>query len=277
MNIRKALSLLIVWMIIWAYRYGPVHAAESSGSTSHLYKDMLSPAYYSTGNNAFFRLEVDNFLHYVGTEELWHPLKNAAGQIPAYTVVAEGIFGAGKGPTGTSEHHPAVDLHLANNATAVVMYADHEGMVATFRDAPKYRHYLTITKNIVNTEGVLVGKLVTLYAHLDLDLDEADSLFMNGQYVQPGDVVSRHLYSGTLGGPHLHFEIRYYRPSDSGTETFYGSVGADLTDASAGCWSYGYWNPDVGYGFGNPKNYGLFIDDYAEFCSFDLRLPLILK
>ena len=74
---------------------------------------------------------------------------------------------------------------------------------------------------------------------------------------------AKHLYSGTRGGPHLHFEIRYYRSEDTGNETFYGnSIGpggsSDLTEPSAGSWSYGYWNPDIGYGFGNPKNHGLF-------------------
>ncbi len=69
-----------------------------------------------------------------------------------------------------------------------------------------------------------------------------------------GDLISKNLWSGTCGGPHLHFEIRYYRPADNGTEEFYGfreSV------PGAGDWPYGKWDPDVGYGFGDPKSHGL--------------------
>lgn len=67
-------------------------------------------------------------------------------------------------------------------------------------------------------------------------------------------MISKNLWSGTRGGPHLHFEIRYYRPADNGTEEFYGfreSV------PGAGDWPYGKWDPDVGYGFGDPKSHGL--------------------
>ncbi len=102
---------------------------------------------------------------------------------------------------------------------------------------------------------------MTLYAHIDLDLDKADGLSLNGQTVQAGDLISRHLYSGTVGGPHLHFEIRYYRSTDSGDEEFYGFAGprADpvLTQPSGGSWLYGIWNPSVGYGFGDPRNHGV--------------------
>ena len=67
--------------------------------------------------------------------------------------------------------------------------------------------------------------------------------------------------SGTVGGPHLHFETRYYRLGDAGDETFYGSADPfseeKLTEPSAGQWSYGIWNPDVGYGFGHPSSHGL--------------------
>ena len=90
------------------------------------------------------------------------------------------------------------------------------------KDAPKYRQYLAITKDIVDGDGFLLGKLVTLYAHLDLDLDEADELLMNGQSVAPGDLISTHFYAGTVGGPHLHFEARYYRSNDIGNESYYG-------------------------------------------------------
>jgi hypothetical protein len=62
-----------------------------------------------------------------------------------------------------------------------------------------------------------------------------------------------------VGGPHLHLEIRYYRPSDNGDEEYYGIVGpagsTTLTAPSAGSWEFGYWNPSTGYGFANPANH----------------------
>ncbi len=136
----------------------------------------------------------------------------------------------------------------------VAIYAAHDGVVATFRDAPKYRNYISITKIITDADGKELGKLVTLYAHVDLDLDEADGLLLDGTQVKAGDLISKNLWSGTRGSPHLHFEIRYYRPSDKGTEEFYGfreSV------PGAGDWPYGKWNPNVGYGYGDPKSHGL--------------------
>ena len=226
-----------------------------------IYQDILTPLYYNSNENDSFRNDVNKFIYYVRQEQFQHLLEDESGQIPQYTVPSSGKFGVGKGPNGTSEHHPADDLHVGNSETNVNIYAVHDGYVTTFRDAPKYRHYLSITKDITDDNGQLIGRMVTLYAHIDLDLDEVNSLIMNEQYVSKGDIVSKHLYSGTMGGPHLHFEICYYRPEDTGTETFYGFVGMDgiseLTEPSSGNWLYGYWNPDVGYGFGNPKNHGL--------------------
>lgn len=104
-------------------------------------------------------------------------------------------------------------------------------------------------------------KLVTPYAYIDLDLDEADGLILNGVTVHAGDLISQHLYAGTVGGPHLHFEIRYYRPADIGDEEFYGFAGPrtdpSLTEPPSGPWTHGIWNPNVGYGFGDPRNHGL--------------------
>ena len=95
---------------------------------------------------------------------------------------------------------------------------------------------------------------MTLYAHVDLDLDEADGLSMSRKTVKAGDLISKNLYSETRGGPHLHFEIRYYRPDDDGTEEFYGIRGSV---PGAGEWPNGYWDPDTGYGFGHPDSHGL--------------------
>ena len=222
--------------------------------------DMLTPAYYYSDTDVSFIENVNQFLSFVQQEQFHHPLENELGQTPGFTVPFMGKFGAGKGPTGTEQHHPAVDLHVENNATNVNIYAAHDGFATTIKDADKYRQYVSITKDIVDDSGKLIGKLVTLYAHVDLDLDEAESLNMNDKQVKKGDIISTHLYSGTVGGPHLHFEIRYYRPDEVGNETFYGfsSPGSPkLTQSSAGNWSYGVWDPNVGYGFGDPKSHGL--------------------
>ena len=223
--------------------------------------DMLTPTYYQASMNDAFRTEVDQFLSVCQDEPFHHPLANESGQIPEFTVPASGLFGAKKGPDIAAQHHAAVDLHVGSRVTSVNVFAAHEGVVATYRDADKYRHYLSISKDIVDAEGVMIGKLVTLYAHIDLDLDEASGLLLDGQTVQAGDLLSRHLYSGTVGGPHLHFEIRYYRPADIGDETFYGFAGPrtdpSLTEPSSGPWSHGVWNLNVGYGFGDPRNHGL--------------------
>lgn len=107
--------------------------------------------------------------------------------------------------------------------------------------------------------GNILGKMVTIYGHIDLNLDSLDNRLLNGQFVSQGDTVSKHLYSGTVGGPHLHFEIRYYRPGDTGDEKFYGFVlpgpPSNLTAHSTGSWLYGYWDPNVGYGFADPENH----------------------
>ena len=69
------------------------------------------------------------------------------------------------------------------------------------------------------SRGKFLGKLVTVYAHIELN--EADGLLLEGKLVQKGELLSNHLYSGTMGGPHLHFEVRYYRANDKGDETFF--------------------------------------------------------
>jgi len=213
--------------------------------------DMLSPAYYADGQ---IRAEADLFLDACHLVQMHHPLKNKMGRTPSFNAPGWGLFGAGKGPTRTEQHHPATDLKVDGGETRVELFAAHDGIVSTVRDAPKYRHCVSITKTIPDGDGRELGKLVTLYGHVDLDLDEADGLNMDGQAVQAGDLISKNLYSGTRGGPHLHFEIRYYRPEDSGTEEFYGFR---ESAPSVGEWPYGFWNPAIGYGYGHPESHGL--------------------
>ena len=222
-----------------------------------MYEDMLTPAYYLAENDDPFRNEINKFVHFARLGVFHHPFEDQTGQIPQYET--HRAFGDGIGLGGTSQHHPAADYHVGNGDTNVNIYAAYDGYVNTYVDAPKYRHYLSLTKDVEDSTGTLIGRIVTLYAHIDLDLDAADGILLDGQFVNKGDLVSKHLYGETMGGPHLHFEIRYYQVNDEGDEEFYGFVGAmgsnTLTDPSEGSWSYGFWNPAIGYGFGNPENH----------------------
>jgi len=218
------------------------------------FQDFLTPSYYNV-NETNLRDEINKFIHFARLESYQHPFQNSNGDIAPYSITR--AFGTGIGMGGTSQHHPAIDLH-PDNPSSIIIYAAHEGIVNTYRDSPKYRHYLTITKEIKDSENNSVGKLVTLYAHIDLDLDENQSIQLNGIYVNKGDLISKNLYSDTVGGPHLHFEIRFYRSSETGNEDFYNWQNtAYYTTQSSGIWSYGYWNPNIGYGFGNPINFGI--------------------
>ena len=238
-------------------------SSSSTEIVNDTYPDILTPYYYDESVENSLKNELNQFLIYVRKEQFHHPLQQESHQIPEYSVASNGQFDSGKGRDGTSEYHTAVDCYVGNKETHVNVYAAHDGYVTIVKDAAKYRHYISITKTIHNDKAQVLGKLITLYAHLDLDLDEAESLNMNEKTVQKGDLISKNLYSGTTGGPHLHFEIRYYRKNDIGNETYYGDPNApggsaELTVQSAGIWIYGYWNPNVGYGFGNPINHGLF-------------------
>lgn len=220
------------------------------------FQNMLTPVYYNAESNDLFRAEVNRFVYCAGQVAFHHPLVDASGQKPSCAVPSWGEFGATKPAWGTPQsYHPASDLRVGEGETDVQLFAAHDGVVSVYRDADKYRHYLAITKVVVDADGVLVGRIFTLYGHIDLDLDEADGLWMDGTVVQKGELVSQNLYSGTMGGPHLHFEIRYYRADEAGDEEFYG--GPLYSEPSAAPWLYGYWDPQVGYGFADPINHGL--------------------
>lgn len=212
--------------------------------------EMLSPLYYSGDVKA----AADAFLSACHKVQMHHPLENPKGKIPDYAVPFFGTFGAGKGPTRTEQHHPATDLKVEGGKTKVDLYAAHDGVISTVRDARKYRHYISITKNIRDDHGHDLGKLVTLYGHVDLDLDEAAGLDQAGKTIEKGTLISKHLWSGTRGGPHLHFEIRYYRPDDDGTEEFYSFR---ETVPGTGKWPCGKWSADHGFGFGEPESHGM--------------------
>jgi len=235
---------------------------DSLGEDSGVAPDMLTPAYYHAETESAFRVEVDRFIASVREVDIQHPLSTEAGGFPTYSIPEMGAFGALKGPNQDVQYHPAIDLYVEGRQSTVNLYAAHDGVVRTMRDLPKYRHAITITRDVFDSDGALLGKLVTLYGHVDLDLDTASGLLLNGQAVAAGDLISRHLYAGTMGGPHLHFEIRYYRPGDGGDEEFYGGRAGPhgnplFTEPSAGTWSYGFWHPTIGYGYADPRNHGI--------------------
>ena len=231
------------------------------------FEDMLTPAYYYAPSGDAFRNEINLFVHFARLESFQHPLDDGTGTMPS-NEIRRG-FGDGLGPGGTTQHHPALDFHIGSAETSVNLYASFNGYVATYRDVSPYRDYLTITTDIEDSLGTFIGKMVAIYAHIDLNLDSLSGRLLDGDYVNQGDIVSTHLYSGTMGGPHLHFEIRYYKTAETGTEIFYGYVGpagsTTLTEPSAGIWTYGFWNPDTAYGYANPINH--FFDTTAGISS----------
>lgn len=219
-----------------------------------LYQDFLTPNYY-TIDKVDLRFELNKFIYFARNVKYQHPFQDPNGDIASYSVNRD--FGDGIGLGGTSQHHPALDLYPTNSSN-IIMYAAHEGTINTYTNNSIYRNYLTITKNIKDLANNSIGKLVTIYAHIDLELDESQLIQLHGRYVNKGDLISENLYAGTVGGPHLHFEIRFYKNSENGNEDFYNwkNIG-DYTRLSSGVWSYGYWNPNIGYGFGNPMNFGV--------------------
>jgi len=136
------------------------------------YQDFLTPNYYNT-NEIGLREDINKFVHYVRLEDFQNPFQNSSGEISPYSLKRK--FGDEIGLDGTSQHHPAIDLH-PTNPTDITIYAAHEGIVNTYRDSPKYRHYLTITKEIIDSDNHPIGKSVSIYAHIDLDLDESESI-----------------------------------------------------------------------------------------------------
>lgn len=223
------------------------------------YEDLLTPPYYNSTSGSPFREATNTFVHFARLIPFQHPLQDSLGNIPSYSTPANGEFGAGKGPTGTEEHHPAIDMHVGSNETHVNLYASHDGYLESYRDADKYRHYISIRTEVRDSVNNFLGFMLTIYGHVDLDLDSAEGLEMNEQWVQKGDLISKNLYAGTVGGAHMHYEIRYYRAADTGYEIYYGTPmpgdTAGLSVLSTGSWSYGYWNPTRGYGFANPVNH----------------------
>ena len=224
-----------------------------------IFEDMLTPGYYLSEKNSDIRNEINEFIFFARQIPFHHPLADSCGNLPENKTPVWGHVGAGKGPNRTQQHHAAIDIHVGNRETKVNLFASHDGLVQIYRDAPKYRHYISVTTDVKNGEGQILGKMVTIYGHVDLDLDSLQNMQMNGKEVKKGDLISKNLYAETVGGPHLHFEIRYYRKTELGTEEFYGFSGMagseSFTQSSAGPWSFGIWDPNIAFGYANPKNY----------------------
>ena len=218
------------------------------------FQDFLTPEYYNTTNQEL-RNNINKYIYYTRLTTFQNPFKRPDGKISTYNIKRK--FGDGIGMGGTSQHHTAIDMHLTNNEPEN-MYASHDGYLETYKNSSKYRHYLSITKEIKDDNDLIIGKLVSIYAHIDLDLDQKQLLQLNKTFVKAGDLISKNLYSETEGGAHLHFEIRFYRITDSGKEDFYNWKNSnDYTHESDGIWSFGYWNTQIGYGFGSPKNFNI--------------------
>jgi murein DD-endopeptidase MepM/ murein hydrolase activator NlpD len=209
-------------------------------------KDFLTPQYYESSDNAFGK-EVNKFVYFAKLDPFHHPLEDGSGTIPTYSTPAHGDWLAQK---NNVQNHPAVDLHVNNGQTNVNIHAAHDGIISIGLGSPKYRNYLFVRKDVVDDKGTVLGKLVTIYAHLEL----TNPLVTEGEFVKKGDLIDNQLYDGTMGGPHMHFEVRYYRAADEGTEDYYGLKSDDRNTQSAQKW-LGYWNPNVGYGYGNPRNH----------------------
>ncbi|MFT6338405.1 MAG: hypothetical protein ACJATI_005178 [Halioglobus sp.] len=221
------------------------HSYEQSypNKEDYQYQDLLTLEYYDTPNGGdSFRDEVNKYVHFARQIPFLHPLANANGTFPAILVTRE--FGDIVGQAGNTEYHNAPDMKVVgSNDTTVTLFASINGIINTYRDALKYRDYSTITQNVEDSLGGILGKIVVLYGHLDLNLDSLDNRNLDGEYINQGDTISNHLYSETEGSTHLHFEIRYYRNIDNGTERYYGKPNGfpNFTDPSTAPWSHGEW------------------------------------
>jgi murein DD-endopeptidase MepM/ murein hydrolase activator NlpD len=256
-TISPILILIIILSLVLASCSPAVPEQEEVEFVESEFHGVLTPKYYLPGNDEL-KDEIDNFLYYAMKVKFFHPLNDIQDEL---TTPLQGNLGSKKQLPGISDHHHAgVDLHPTT--AEVNIYAAHDGYLTRNTYPEIDRHNITIIKDITDDDGKLIGKLVTTYLHLNLDKDPDDLVALNNQHVNKGDLICQHLYSETLGGPHLHFEIRYYRPGESGTERFYGTQDPrdaefNLTLPSAGPWIYGYWNEDIGYGFGFPSDHGL--------------------
>jgi hypothetical protein len=140
--------------------FGVSSAAQAQAVDESIHSmDMLSPAYYKPAEDNPFRAEVDAFITASRKVVFHHPFENADREKPDYQIPDWGKFGAGKPPWKSVQYHPAWDFKVGGGETEVQVYAAHDGQVTTFRDAPKYRHYLAITKPVTDEQGKVPGEI----------------------------------------------------------------------------------------------------------------------
>ena len=53
-----------------------------------------------------------------------------------------------------------------NDETNVNLYAAYDEYLNTTQDIDKYRDFLSITCDVTNESGTVIGEIVTLYAHI---------------------------------------------------------------------------------------------------------------
>ncbi len=244
---------------------------------------MLTPAYYPAPDGDTFRNEINKFVHFARLVPFQHPLEDSVGQIPSYII--KRAFGDGIGLNGTAQHHPAIDLHVENGNTLVNMYAAHEGYVKTYRDAAKYRHYLSIEKNIEDSIGNVIGKMGHCMHTLNWIWTRLIIWFLTDNLCIKETLFQNICIQEHWAARIFILKIRYYRPADADDKAFYGRAGAspDFTEPSAGSWSYGYWHPDIGYGFANTENYlsdsasGIISNDFGQIRFIQIRQKTFLS
>lgn len=232
------LLTLLFSIVLFSFDY-PDYANEST-------PDFISPDYYNATKDDSIREAINEILYRSRRDGLHHPLQGKT--LPNYTIFRDFCDVVGRNPN--YQYHPARDFYVENKATEVGIYASHDGIVDTCTSIARYRHNISITKTIFNDKGIELAKLTTVYAHVDLDLNTIK--LTAGDSVKRGDIICSHLYSGTMGGPHLHFEIRFYDKTAKGLEDFYAW---NFNTPSAGPWQYGKWDTSIGIAYGNPSNY----------------------
>jgi len=138
------------------------------------FKGVLTPKYYQPGNDEL-KDEIDNFLSYARKVKFFHPLNDIQDE---KTTPIVGHLGSKKQLPGMCDrHHPAMDMHPTT--TEVNIYAAHDGYLTRNTYQEIDRHILTILRDIADNDGNLIGKLVTIYLHLNLDKDPADFIDIN--------------------------------------------------------------------------------------------------
>lgn len=215
--------------------------------TSKTYKDSMNPKYWSGDD---FAKEADKMIKSAQKIKFYYPVSKD------YSITSRFAAPRGEGI------HTGVDIGVPENKE---VYAAHDGYVKMAgwenpnNQSQGYGKRVYLMRHVYDDYGINVGKLTTLYAHLNrIDVSVNDWL-PHPLMGNPNDAkIGLSGNTGHSTGPHLHFEIRYYRPGDGGTEPFYSRNSKSGWIEGTREDNKGYWNSDIGYGFGDPRNHGLF-------------------